>query len=840
MELHSSMPYQITSDQGKKILESSEFKGQQKTQKLILSHNLSPEQQVKDNQSWILEEVRGYYKIKQKMSGFVLTATATTNAVKLAAWEGEDTQLWEVIKDDSDLYRVKNKKNGKALTYDDTSALQVLKEGGKSQYLWGFEVVSPVLSRPSKFQHEMTFDEAMKAVVVKATSFIPEAGDAISGVIAFFWPDADINNELVEFILKETNKLIDGKILEQVMRERGDELTALKKTMLQFEKAKKREKGALLAVMLGQTNGLYEKVTTHSYSVHLLPFVVYLANLHLCILHERLKNGKEMYEEDNSAEWKNDLEKKYKEYISKLNTLVGRWETWRKEQIEVTDTSSIHPLGTSSATYEDKFNGYKATFDFHKSIYTSAKKIAETVKEKNFNEAKAELIRTLSSTSYLHRYLPEKKDAPAQPLECFESYEIGPFHTYAFGKTRNGGRNPDDVEKLSDPTVKSDFKEVGGKIKSIVVRKGNIIDALEITYNTHMGYPFGNMLGGSEEKFSFTENQSIVGVKAAFVNEMAHLHGKLARIEFLYTEEGKDAVNSYVVAAGKYNSNNVNEGFAEAANDYQLYCVSAQNRKEIYQLQFTFRHKNIPETPFSFSQINRNYIVTGSFLIPGEYIVSPNGEYMLEFEQSGDLVIYNIANNKKIREWHTNTKLDDPAAAEYEYGVLKVYKKDAGKYKAEWSQGTKLPNYQNTAMYLSDEGELIVKQGEKTLHKIRRLHGCKLVEGDFLLPGEYLLSDNGKYKMYFQYDGSLEVHDVSDPQNIKIKKGVKITTEVAGRLELNKGGILRATKIVNNRSSKLWESRRVSSTPDNYCLLTDEGRVELVNDKDVVFYNVVE
>ena len=55
-----------------------------------------------------------------------------------------------------------------------------------------------------------------------------------------------------------------------------------------------------------------------------------LAHIELSILKERYEFGKEIYDEDNTQVWLDDLLNKEKKYSEDLEKLYKDWQQWRK------------------------------------------------------------------------------------------------------------------------------------------------------------------------------------------------------------------------------------------------------------------------------------------------------------------------------------------------------------------------------------------------------------------------------------------------------------------------------------------------------------------------------
>ncbi|XP_066446205.1 uncharacterized protein [Eleutherodactylus coqui] len=344
-----------------------------------------------------------------------------------------------------------------------------------------------------------TWNDRMKTIIVSITGAIPPIGGIpigklISSLLSAFWPSSE--EDIWSLIKDQVEGLIDQKILEFELQERNNEIRALQKTMQMYAEAQIKEKGALMSSMIHACNELFYKLTQSTNSAQFIPLVVTHSTQHLLILKERLLHGKEMYDEDNTAVWRTDLENQISSYKDCMKDMYSKWVVWRNSKIILDVGARTRPIPTPPFfTYEPYGNvNDELTKDSGSYFYNPAvgpnnkdffRSLCEAVKKSMFGARNGELLQILVPTFYLDNFIPGNEDNPSVIPSSMSIASFGPISPHiGHGTEKSVLHNPRD-----DNTR-------GGDVTKINVREWNIIDGFQVIYSTHSGSFAGNSGGG--------------------------------------------------------------------------------------------------------------------------------------------------------------------------------------------------------------------------------------------------------------------------------------------------------------------------------------------------------
>ncbi|XP_075715398.1 uncharacterized protein LOC142750294 isoform X1 [Rhinoderma darwinii] len=344
-----------------------------------------------------------------------------------------------------------------------------------------------------------TWNDRMKTILVSITSLIPPiegipVGKIISALLKAFWPTS--KKDIWSLMLKEVDGLIDKKILEFELQERNNEIHALQKTMQMYVEAQMREKGSLMSSMIHASNELFYKLTESKNSVQLIPLVVTHSTQHLLILKERLLHGMKMYDEDNTAVWRKDLEDQISSYKDCMKDIYSKWVEWRNSRITIKLGSGrrfipIPPFFTYEphGSVYDEMTGDTGNYRYsgvvgpnNKNLF---KPICEALKKNMFGFRNGELLQIMVTTFYLDNFIPGNENNPSVIPPSMSIASFGPISpNIGWGNENSHAWTPGDDNNM------------GGDVTSINVREWNIIDGLQLIYSTNSGSFIGNSDGG--------------------------------------------------------------------------------------------------------------------------------------------------------------------------------------------------------------------------------------------------------------------------------------------------------------------------------------------------------
>ncbi|KAH7373232.1 hypothetical protein KP509_17G045200 [Ceratopteris richardii] len=185
------------------------------------------------------------------------------------------------------------------------------------------------------------WNNRIRSVVLQLTSKIPEVGAIASFIIGSFWPQDKV--DVFEAIKEDIRNLIRKEILEYELNVHKSEIDGLKIILTRYQEAHHHEKGHFLTNWITEADKLSIIFRKSNNNIHLIHVDITLAILHLAALRERLDFGKELYEEENTEQWKDDLKDMYKIYVVDFfPNIFKQWKDWRAENIVYESWTETH------------------------------------------------------------------------------------------------------------------------------------------------------------------------------------------------------------------------------------------------------------------------------------------------------------------------------------------------------------------------------------------------------------------------------------------------------------------------------------------------------------------
>ncbi|MGW0196080.1 hypothetical protein [Nonomuraea sp. NPDC003201] len=204
------------------------------------------------------------------------------------------------------------------------------------------------------------------------------------------------------------------------------------------------------------------------------------------------------------------------------------------------------------------------------------------------------------------------------------------------------------------------------------------------------------------------------------------------------------------------------------------------------------------------------WLSPGQLLKAGDSVRSSGGDYVLQQQTDGNLVLY----RGSTPLWSSQTG-DSPGAfaAMQEDGNLVVYR---GKTPL-WASNTDTPG---ARLAVQDDGNLVIYAGKTPLWT-RHATISVLKPGYGLKPNQYVRSRNGDYQFAMQEDGNLVLYKAG-----KALWDSKTGGNPGARLEMQKDGNL----VVYKGTTPLWDSK-TGKNPGARLEMQDDGNVVIYDGK---------
>ena len=352
------------------------------------------------------------------------------------------------------------------------------------------------------------WNNRLKDFLSGLAGFVPEIGGILKFLMQQFWPTSE--TDIFELMLQEITDLIhaivDAEILKNEYAERKSELDGLKDSMAQYLKAGDHEKGSLMSAMLVPSNTLFEELDHSLNDVHLLPIAIIHAYQHLALLLERVKHGKEIYEEDNTKVWEAELEERVRKYQDYFVRKKQKWDEWRSGQItENFYTKRPGPVSPpdSYCDINDKVSGkHWQYFGESQSNPKCLKPGVDMLKQRVFSEINSAFVKSVYLRAFeLGNFIPGHEHDQPVAYQSVGILDLGPFSV----ASSDGDHDYDDFLSFSGDMS----SDTPGKITQVDVRAFNSIDGSQMHYRGHDGTFVGSPGGGAPHTFKIA-NEVVV------------------------------------------------------------------------------------------------------------------------------------------------------------------------------------------------------------------------------------------------------------------------------------------------------------------------------------------
>jgi len=359
------------------------------------------------------------------------------------------------------------------------------------------------------------WNNRLKEIIAGLAGLVPDIGAVLKLLIQQFWPtsEVDIWQLMAKEITDMVYAIVDAEILKNELAERESEIRGLKDSMEQYLNAGNHEKGSLMSAMLVSSNTLFEELDHSTNDVHFLSITIIHAYEHLALLLERVKHGKEIYEEDNSKVWEAELEEYLKKYQDYFVRKKDKWNKWRNEQIETHYYKENHPFSApdSYCDIDDKVSSKHWQY-FGNEMYDPQilKPGVDMLKQRVFSELNAALVKNVYLRAFeLGNFIPGHENDQPVAFQSVGILNLGPFSVASSDEERH---YPKDFRTFTG-TMSSDPP---GKITQVDVRAGNSIDGSQMHYRGHNGSFVGNPSGGSPHTFKIADEAVVNFVHMGF------------------------------------------------------------------------------------------------------------------------------------------------------------------------------------------------------------------------------------------------------------------------------------------------------------------------------------
>lgn len=176
----------------------------------------------------------------------------------------------------------------------------------------------------------------------------------------------------------------------------------------------------------------------------------------------------------------------------------------------------------------------------------------------------------------------------------------------------------------------------------------------------------------------------------------------------------------------------------------------------------------------------------GMMMLPGQFMTSPNGRFLLGYQPDGNLVLY----ENSVALWSSRTAGTEAGRCEMQIdGNLVIY---APNNQPLWSSNTWGAQFEGSTLLLTDDGNLRISNRDSqsvwsTNTNNGRLIRESIVVGEYLSPAQSLYSNNRQFRFTYQSDGNLVLYRTNDGAAIWASG---THGQPAGRFEMKADGVL--------------------------------------------------
>jgi len=524
-----------------------------------------------------------------------------------------------------------------------------------------------------------------EAVVLTAVDEIPVVGGVLSNLLSLIWPSSDDEYDIWALIIGEVKELVDVAILEFELSEREGDFLGLRRDLTRYTRANTdTEKGNDLTVALAKVEDLIAHLTISTNKYQLLPLTIVAATIHCSILKERITNGKILYGMQDPS-WDYALQAAVSYYQTFFNFTYDLWKDWRKTKIE----SSTSQTGTRrrrcctgcdmTVTDDLTNNKYSLHWSNDDDICDT---IAEMTVSRVLNEACGYMAKALQPIMYLQRYIPGMESAKVQVLPAVEQITVGPYAAVT-----------QDTEDGSELTYNKDamwYANEDGEIGDITttsVWAYNVVDSFRLQFSDGGEERGGSSTGGQENSYGLSDKY-ITAVTMYFRDPSSfYPSGEVVEMSLSFSDGTSTGILGGYSPTIVANPVGMTATVADDAS-YKMVGATLGSSKDGYfgYLEATFQFVELDLWQAVESAASSN-LTTGDRLEKNQALQSPNGQYKLLVEETGNVAIYNIYDRKT---WETDTggqcTDDTPFLTLQEDGNLVLY--CGNTTQAIWATGT--------------------------------------------------------------------------------------------------------------------------------------------------------
>jgi YD repeat-containing protein len=230
----------------------------------------------------------------------------------------------------------------------------------------------------------------------------------------------------------------------------------------------------------------------------------------------------------------------------------------------------------------------------------------------------------------------------------------------------------------------------------------------------------------------------------------------------------------------------------------------------------------------AFGELVSKGLVGNDVMWPGDLradqsIVSANGRYQLVMQPDGNLVTYDLQNNRKAM-WNAGTLNNSGARFSFQGsdGNLVIYKSDGT---GLWNAGTQNDaESKNGFLRLQNDGNLVLYNASGS----RAIWSSGV--GDIMRPGNLLanqsiVSANGRYQLIMQPDGNLVIYDLQNNGQAIWNTATFSNSGARFSFQANDGNLV----IYNANGTAIWNagSQNDAASKNGFLRLQNDGNLVL-------------
>eukprot|EP01084_Bolivina_argentea_P010455 19470_1 len=351
-------------------------------------------------------------------------------------------------------------------------------------------------------------------------------GTVVSIIISIIWPEESSDNGIWDQMSIEMKAIVNQAILTDKLEDFNADLLDIQDAMNEYNYSLAAKDlvnaNAHLNHALDSCDDLKNHVNLSQANndyLQLFSVMVPLASLHLSNLREQYVYGYKLNDGIIDPQWKIELNDTYYYYKNWFEWYYPSWYKMRSNSISVSYDKNTYTAHDSLSGVTLKQN----THDMNNEALI--KTIAVGSKDAMLNEARGYMFALLTSTFYIHHYVPWLSNTTTSnksaiiPNFANESIRLGP---YAYWNVKNSNSDPICGQTDARPDTTARFQvDEPGIIKAVTGKYYNSFDKLQLIYTTHDGKYTGD---GGGKPFSWPinyENNYITSMWIKFGNPTA-------------------------------------------------------------------------------------------------------------------------------------------------------------------------------------------------------------------------------------------------------------------------------------------------------------------------------